>query len=666
MKSNKIVAIVLAIALVASCMLLLAACAKTPQKDSYTVTYNLNDGTGSKRLLDVGAGYAALNWQPVRAGFVLAGWCTDKDCTDSYDFEMGVYADTELYAKWIVQAEARTVAIDANYGGARRYRPVIVRDGDKLSPEQMPVIDKIGMVLEGWYTDSACQNKYDFNAAVSKDITLYANFTFNDKIARYTAAEAAQIDGVKEGDIKFEDITLGIYCKKSGVYGLFKGVLTEVDRIIAEFNAEYGKTYIGEDGKEHFRIRIEESDRKIADNVQNYIWNATIQDQSKFQLRVQQIPETNNNLKNYLNINDLLDLANADTSYYDRDNWYAIGDSYVNGGLLSVPLGAKVPFIVYNKAQMDSVLGANGKLPTKYSEFVSVFDKAWEMYGSSVSGYKTLLQNRAWPYRECVSAAAFIQNGVPYYRYDVTTGNYFTDWGSADGYTKALTAATNMNNLLGGGGHGALVNYSDNKNDLSYVVTPVSQGKAFAGIVSWYDDIGGGTDVLSSVIAGVKNGTLGVLPLSGLYSDSNDEWSGKIPVNTVGIQVCTLNSSRPDEYFAACALLSDYVVKRADRFAQYGIVPLNKQLANGSIFGVEECSQSDVIKLLNAIVGDPDNLYSMDGYVLGKPLATEIAGTSPQLGYLDYILAATDAATIDRYVRITSNKLTSTFVNGGF
>ena len=216
MKSNKIVAIVLAIALAASCMLLLAACAKTPQKDSYTVTSNHHDGTGSKRLLDVGAGYAALNWQPVRAGFVLAGWCTDKDCTDSYDFEMGVYADTELYAKWIVQAEARTVAIDANYGGARRYRPVIVRDGDKLSPEQMPVIDKIGMVLEGWYTDSACQNKYDFNAAVSKDITLYANFTFNDKIARYTAAEAAQIDGVKEGDIKFEDITLGIYCKKIG------------------------------------------------------------------------------------------------------------------------------------------------------------------------------------------------------------------------------------------------------------------------------------------------------------------------------------------------------------------------------------------------------------------------------------------------------------------
>lgn len=665
MKSKKITAIVLAMALAAACMLLLVACAKPAPKDSYTVTYNLNDGTGDKRTLTVATGYAASDWQPVRAGFVLADWCTDKDCTKPYDFEMGVYADIELYANWIAQAEARTIAIDANYGGARHYRSVIVRDGDKLSQEQMPAINKIGMVLEGWYTDAACQTKYDFNAAVTKDMTLYANYAFNDKIARYTAAEAAQIDGVKEGDIKFEDITLGIYCKKSGVYGLFKGVLTEMDQIIAEFNAEYGKTYIGDDGKEHFRIRIEESDTAIADNVQQYIWNATIQDQSKFQLRVQQIPETNNNLKNYLNINDLLDLANADTSYYDRDNWYAMSDSYVNGGLLSVPLGAKVPFIVYNKAQMDAVLGANGTLPTKYSEFVDVFTKAWETYGST-AGYRTLIQNRSWPFRECVSAAAFIQNGIPYYRYNTETNYYYTDWGTTEGYAKALTAATNINNLLGGGGHGALVNYDDNKNDLSYVVSPVLQGKAFAGIVSWYDDFGGGTDVLSSVISGINNGTLGVLPLSGLYSDNDDEWSGKIPVNTVGIQVCTLNSSRPDEYFAACALLSDYVVKRADRFAKHGVVPLNKELADSSIFDVAEGSQSDVIKLLNAIVGDPNNLCTMDGYVLGKPLATEIAGTKPLLGYLDYILSATDAATIDRYVRITANKLTSTFVNGGF
>ena len=665
MKSKKITAIVLAMALAAACMLLLVACAKPAPKDSYTVTYNLNDGTGDKRTLTVAAGYAASDWQPVRAGFVLADWCTDKDCTKPYDFEMGVYADIELYANWIAQAEARTIAIDANYGGARHYRSVIVRDGDKLSQEQMPTINKIGMVLEGWYTDAACQTKYDFNAAVTNDMTLYANYAFNDKIARYTAAEAAQIDGVKEGDIKFEDITLGIYCKKSGVYGLFKGVLTEMDQIIAEFNAEYGKTYIGDDGKEHFRIRIEESDTAIADNVQQYIWNAPIQDQSKFQLRVQQIPETNNNLKNYLNINDLLDLANADTSYYDRDNWYAMSDSYVNGGLLSVPLGAKVPFIVYNKAQMDAVLGANGTLPTKYSEFVDVFAKAWETYGST-AGYHTLIQNRSWPFRECVSAAAFIQNGIPYYRYNTETNYYYTDWGTTEGYAKALTAATNINNLLGGGGHGALVNYDDKKDDLSYVVSPVLQGKAFAGIVSWYDDFGGGTDVLSSVISGINNGTLGVLPLSGLYSDNDDEWSGKIPVNTVGIQVCTLNSSRPDEYFAACALLSDYVVKRADRFAKHGVVPLNKELADSSIFDVAEGSQSDVIKLLNAIVGDPNNLCTMDGYVLGKPLATEIAGTKPLLGYLDYILSATDAATIDRYVRITANKLTSTFVNGGF
>ena len=667
MKSNKIVATVLVIALAAACMLLLFACAKPAQKDSYTVTYNLNDGTGDKRALTVATGYAATDWQPVRAGFVLVNWCTDKNCATPYDFEQGVYADTELYANWMAQAEARTVAVDANYGGARHYRSVIVRDGEKLSEEQMPEINKFGMVLEGWYTDAACKNKYDFNSAVTKDMTLYANYSYNGKIARYSASEAAQIEGVKEGDIKFEDVELEIYCKKGGVYGLFKGVLTEMDNIIKEFNAEYGKTYTGDDGKEHYRIRVKAA-TDIKDNEQDYIWNATITDQSRFQLRVQQIPETNNNLKNYLNINDLLDLANADTSYYDRGDWYAINDSYVNGGLLSVPLGAKVPFIVYNKAQMDAVLGDGGKLPTKYSEFADVFTKAWAQFGST-AGYQTFIQNRAWPYRECVSAAAFIQNGIPYYRYDTQTNYYYTDWGTTEGYAKALTAATNMNNLLGSNGscHGALVNHDDNKNDITYIVNPVASGKAFAGIVSWYDDVGGGTDVLSSVITNINNGKLGVLPLSGLYSDSEDEWSGKIPVNTVGIQVCTLNADkRSEEYFAACALLSDFVVRRADRFAKYGVVPLNKELANSSIFEVEPSAQSDVIKLLNAIVGDPNNLYTMDGYVLGKPLATEIAGTKPLLGYLDYILAATDPATIDKYVTITANKLTSTFVNGGF
>lgn len=663
MKLNKTFAFVLVVCL-ALASVLLVACTDITPKDKYTVTYNLNDNTGDTRSLVVDTGYAATNWQPVRNGFVFANWYTDKECTNLYDFENGVYSDITLYANWIIQGEARTISVSANYGGSRLYNDIIVRDGEKLSANQMPKINKIGMDLEGWYTDKQCTSKYDFNAAVTADMTLYANYVYNDKIARY--AEDDEANGIKAGDIKFEDVSIGIYCKKSGVYGLFKGVLTEVDQILAEFNQEYGKTYIGEDGKEHFRVRIETTDRSISDNVQNYIWNATIQDQSKFQMRIQQIPETNNNMKNYLLMDNLLQLANVDMSYYDRDNWYAIGDSYVYGGLGSMPLGAKVPFVVYNKEAMDTYCG-QGKTPANFTELLQTLIKA-HAANAETNGYKSIVITRSWPYRENSSMTAFVQNGAPYCVYDSVKNIMTTPWATAEGAANGKTALSNLNQLFGVSGQagGGLYNNNDNKDD-GTVVSRVITNKSLMGIVSWYDDYGtGGNSVLKTVIDNVKNGKLGVMPLSGLFTDNTDEWSKKIPVNTVGIQICILNSERDETYYAACALVSDFVVRHADRFAQYGIVPLNKELANKSIFDVPEDEQSDVVKLLNMAIGNPDNLYTMDGYILGKPLATEIAGTKPMYGYLDNVFNSEDASAVDKYAQIIANKLAATFANGGY
>jgi uncharacterized repeat protein (TIGR02543 family) len=31
-------------------------------------------------------------------------------------------------------------------------------------------------VLEGWYTDSACRNRFDFSTPVTERLTLYANW----------------------------------------------------------------------------------------------------------------------------------------------------------------------------------------------------------------------------------------------------------------------------------------------------------------------------------------------------------------------------------------------------------------------------------------------------------------------------------------------------------
>ncbi|MDE7454374.1 MAG: InlB B-repeat-containing protein [Clostridia bacterium] len=649
MNKTKIVAIVLTVCMCLSCVWLLVACQEPTLKDNYVVTYKINDGSQDDRALTVETGYAASDWTPVRSGYEFLGWYTDADCNKAYDFTMGVYSDTTLYAKWTLATEVCKVSIDPNYMGARKYKDIIVNKGDKLSSDQMPQIDKLGMIMDGWFTDADCTKAYNFDDQVTSNITLYAKYSFDPAIERYTEDDPEK--NVKAGDIVFEDVLVEIYYKQSN-FDLFRGVGREIETLVEEFNNRPGNNYIGEDGKEHYQIKVS-------------LTKTTITDQSRFQLRVQQIPETNNNNKNYLMVNEALDLANIDTSYYAKEDWYAMNDSYLYGGLGSIPLGCKVPFLVYNAAEMAKY--NNGKLPTNYTELSAILAAA-NTANASKSNYKSITLNRSWPYRECTSTVAFIQNGIPYYQYDSVNNLCYTDWATDAGRAKGLTAATNLYNLFGANGTagGGFYATNDEKND-SRIITSVLNGQSLMGVISWYDDYNVSQNtVMDTVIKNVANGKLGVLPLSNMFTDNDDEWSSKIPVNTIGFQIYNHNSQKNDAYYAACAIFSDYVVRCADRFAKYGVVPLNKELADKSIFKVPESEQSDVIKLLNMIIPDPDDLYTMDGYILGKPLVTEIAGTGSVQGYLDNIYNLASVDDVRKYADIIANKLTATFVQGGY
>ena len=669
MKFNKFICIVLAICMLAS-VAVLAGC-QQQLKDSYTVTYDLKDG--STRKLTVATGYAASDWTPTREGYEFAGWYADSDCANAYDFAKGVFADVTLYASWVEQAKACVVTVEPNYLGARRYRNIVLRDGDVLTAEQMPVIDKIGMEVEGWYTDEACTQRYNFNEKVNSDFTLYANYKFDGATKRYTEDVLADKDypdyGVKQGDVLFkkgdiifEDLELEVYCKQSN-FDLCVRVSEEVNKLVEEFNNRPGNVYTDEEGNEHFHLKVKP------------LHTASISEQNRFQLRIQQIPETNNNYKNYILINHLLDVANIDVSYYDRDDWYAIGDSYLYGGLGSIPLGGKVPFLIYNKQLMEQYGG--GKLPSNFSELKEVL-----VNFKQANATKTpLLLNNSWPFREGLSMAAFVQNGAPYYRYDVATKSYVTDWNTEQGKAAALTAADNLYELLGAAGAAGGSFYLQNgaidrgtKNDWR-VIKDVRDGKSLVGVISWYEDYlyqykdNKQSGTLYETIKLINSDTLGVLPISNMFTDNDDEWSSKIPLNTIGFQIYQgSTSTKTDAEYAACAIFADYVVRHADRFAQYGVIPLNKELADKSIFSQEAIANDEtgVIKLLNAVIPDPNDLYTLDGYILGKPLVTEIAGTGSALGYLDNIFALPAKDGIEDIVRIIGDKLRGTFANGGY
>lgn len=173
---------------------------------------------------------------PVREGLVFGGWYTDIECSREYNFDLAVIEDFVLYAKFVdpivkytvifkgfngetlaslsVEAgeEIPTIAIpnapvvegykfvgwDKDFSSLTsdleinavyeavitewtvsfenvELEDIIVANGEKLEKISDPV--KEGFDFVGWFTDEACQEQYDFEAAVSSNLTLYAKFT---------------------------------------------------------------------------------------------------------------------------------------------------------------------------------------------------------------------------------------------------------------------------------------------------------------------------------------------------------------------------------------------------------------------------------------------------------------------------------------------------------
>ncbi len=66
------------------------------------------------------------------------------------------------------------VTFDYNYDNAGTYKTVTVRGSQSVSVPAAP--SRIGYTFEGWYTDPACTNPYNFNSPIFRDITLYAKW----------------------------------------------------------------------------------------------------------------------------------------------------------------------------------------------------------------------------------------------------------------------------------------------------------------------------------------------------------------------------------------------------------------------------------------------------------------------------------------------------------
>ena len=90
---------------------------------THTVTFDAGEGSKVAAQKVEDGKSAAKPDDPTREGYTFAGWYSDAECTQAYDFSTPVSGDVTLYAKWTKNA-AKQITVSATLYGV---------DGDKMS-----------------------------------------------------------------------------------------------------------------------------------------------------------------------------------------------------------------------------------------------------------------------------------------------------------------------------------------------------------------------------------------------------------------------------------------------------------------------------------------------------------------------------------------------------
>ena len=135
----------------------------------FVVTFD-NEGTRTTAIIDNG-GKLTAPAAPTKEGYRFDGWYyVNNGGKAKWNFDTDIVTRAmTLTAKWV---QTYTVAFDTNGGSA--VAPVTVDAGSTVTKPADPT--KSGYTFGGWYMENTYENPYDFHAAVTGSLTLYAKW----------------------------------------------------------------------------------------------------------------------------------------------------------------------------------------------------------------------------------------------------------------------------------------------------------------------------------------------------------------------------------------------------------------------------------------------------------------------------------------------------------
>lgn len=146
-----------------------------PTKKTYTVIFDSNGGSIVSPQSVTENGMAKEPVPPTREGYSFGGWYTAANGGVQFDFNTKVTGNLTLYAHWSSLNNVKktyTVTFDSN--GGSQVSPQVITENERAVKPADP--SKEGCIFEGWYTAATDGAQFDFNMAITSDLTLYAHW----------------------------------------------------------------------------------------------------------------------------------------------------------------------------------------------------------------------------------------------------------------------------------------------------------------------------------------------------------------------------------------------------------------------------------------------------------------------------------------------------------
>jgi uncharacterized repeat protein (TIGR02543 family) len=139
-----------------------------------TVTFNANGGSPSTTNKVSSGEHVSVPTAPVRPGYTFEGWYTAATGGTEFSFNNTITSDITLYARWTAVPSEQTYTVRFVANGGVPDSTQTIKSGEKAAVPAEPT--RSGYKFQGWYTAAAGGDEYNFNSAVTGDLTLYAHW----------------------------------------------------------------------------------------------------------------------------------------------------------------------------------------------------------------------------------------------------------------------------------------------------------------------------------------------------------------------------------------------------------------------------------------------------------------------------------------------------------